>query len=161
MLGSNFKVLLVCAGIINANQGNTCRSPMAQEILKSKSKGMFSTIKSAGIKARENQSANPKTVAVLAKRGITFEHMTQQFLEQYFQEYDYILCMDKSNFADLHKMKPEKCRADIELIGSFGDHDPEVPDPYGGTMEDYELTYARLNQFCDEFLHYFVNKSEI
>ncbi|KAJ3272383.1 hypothetical protein HDV01_005566 [Terramyces sp. JEL0728] len=144
MLGSNVKVLLVCAGIEKVNLGNTCRSPMG-----------------AGIRARETQSANAKAAAVLEKRGIKFQHMAQQFLVEYFQDYDYILCMDKGNLADLATMKPEKCRADIAMIGSFGELEQEVPDPYGGTVDDYETAYVRLNQFCDEFVEYFVNKTEI
>lgn len=69
--------------------------------------------------------------------------------------------MDKSNLLDLQSMKPEKCRANIQLIGAFGSQESDVPDPHAGTIEDYEMTYTLLNQFCDEFVDYFVNKHEI
>lgn len=57
------RVLFVCTG-------NTCRSPMAEAMLKHKRPDL--EVQSAGVFAGHGQAANPKAIEALQEKGITF-----------------------------------------------------------------------------------------
>ncbi|PKC51965.1 phosphotyrosine protein phosphatases I, partial [Rhizophagus irregularis] len=72
--------------------GNTCRSPMAEAILKHKQlDGVH--VKSAGIYALEGGGISENSKAVLEKENIPFEHKTSQVNENDIEWADLILTM--------------------------------------------------------------------
>ncbi|TCP20248.1 protein-tyrosine phosphatase [Scopulibacillus darangshiensis] len=62
-------VLFVCTG-------NTCRSPMAEALLKHKGSSRYEA-KSAGLFANMGSQAHPNALEALTKRGIEFDHRSQ------------------------------------------------------------------------------------
>jgi protein-tyrosine phosphatase len=58
-----------------------------------------------------------------------------------FHQFDYVLAMDRENLANLKRLKPADFQGHLGLFLLFGDqqsHD-EVPDPYFGGAEGFEL----------------------
>ncbi|MCA0971032.1 low molecular weight protein arginine phosphatase [Halobacillus litoralis] len=82
-------ILFVCTG-------NTCRSPMAEAILKSK--WPEDQVRSAGVFAGENQLMATHSEMVLEEKGFSLNHKTSQIKEDLLEWADLVLTM-----TDRHK----------------------------------------------------------
>jgi protein-tyrosine phosphatase len=75
------------------------------------------------------------------RRGVDISgHRGQVVRREDFQEYDYILPMDRDNLARLKKLQPASGRAELKLLLGYAAGVPqdEVPDPYYGGAKDFE-----------------------
>lgn len=83
------------------------------------------------------------TLSVLHEHGIAYNGRARQIRRADFGQFDYILAMDGSNLADLHRMMPDNSTAQVRRFLEFAQDAPtqDVPDPYyDGRFEDvYEL----------------------
>ncbi len=133
------KVLFVC-------MGNICRSPTAE--------GVFEAlVRRAGLEGHiEIDSAgthdyhigkppDPRAQEAALRRGIDLSGLrARRARPEDFLEFDYILAMDESNYADLREL----CIPDYEgRLRLFLDFAPEsgvreVPDPYYGGRQGFE-----------------------
>ncbi|KAG0164355.1 hypothetical protein DFQ28_010435 [Apophysomyces sp. BC1034] len=70
-----------------------------------------------------------------------------------FNRFDYILCMDTSNFQNLKGMAPQGSTAVIKL---FGEYDPEgeriIEDPYYGGNDGFEHNFDQVTRASKGFL---------
>jgi protein-tyrosine phosphatase len=89
---------------------------------------------------------DPGARAELSRRGYDGAgHRARQFEPSWFERYDLVLAMDGSNLARLRRMAPDRDTADRAAL--FLTFDPsragdlEVPDPYNGGPEEYELVF--------------------
>jgi protein-tyrosine phosphatase len=57
-----------------------------------------------------------------------------------FNEFDYIVAMDRDNLRLLERIRPPESRAELRLMLSYAtlDHIDEVPDPYYGGRQGFE-----------------------
>jgi protein-tyrosine phosphatase len=143
-----YKVCLVCLG-------NICRSPMAEIVLRDElaragPAGAVS-VESAGtgdwhVGERMHGAARHE----LALRGYDGSgHRARQIQPSWLAGYDLVVAMDRANLATLRQMDPAgQAEGRIRLLRSF---DPaltekdayhgDVPDPYGGSPDDFELAF--------------------
>jgi protein-tyrosine phosphatase len=134
------KVLFVCLG-------NICRSPSADGIFQKlvSDAGLTKRIQvdSAGTANwHQGRAPDPRTVAAAAKRGFDLSVLRARAVNRSdFNEFDYILAMDEQNLADLRSLKPADYTGHLGLFLSFGSQQThrEVPDPYHGGSEGFEL----------------------
>lgn len=77
-------ILFICTG-------NTCRSPMAEALLKTRLPEV--NVRSAGIYAGENSPANPKAMESLKQRGISYTHFSQPVTDALLEWADVVLVM--------------------------------------------------------------------
>lgn len=134
------KVLFVCLG-------NICRSPTADGIFQKlvSDAGLTKRIQvdSAGTANwHQGRAPDPRTVAAAAKRGFDLSVLRARAVKRSdFDEFDYILAMDEDNLADLQSLKPADYSGHLGLFLAFGSKKSyrEVPDPYHGGSEGFEL----------------------
>jgi len=142
--------------------GDICRSPMAEHVLKRK-------IEDAGLDVRVassgtgdwhlGEAANPKTAQVLKEHGYTYDHTAKQFQLSWFDEFDLILVMDKSNLSNVLALAAtEEQKAKVKLLREFdvtAEKGAEVPDPYNYPIDAYYEVLDMVEAACDgvvEFL---------
>lgn len=138
-------ILFVCTG-------NTCRSPMAEAILKNKGIPDIE-VKSAGVYAVNGQRASRFAQEVLADAVIHQEHQSKQISAEDVEWATHILTMTESHAAAIRNFFPEysdKVYTLKEFAGA-GRSGKDVLDPYGGSKADYYNTFIELKGLIDSF----------
>ncbi len=144
------KILVVC-------MGNICRSPTGEAVLKHKAKelGLNLTIDSAGtIGYHSGEKPDNRSMKTGEKRGYSFKGQYSRKVKlSDFTEFDLILAADKQNLADLQASCPSEHQHKLKLFLSFADSQyDEVPDPYYGAGDGFELVLDLIEDASDKLL---------
>jgi len=146
------KILMVCLG-------NICRSPMAEGILQNKidNQHLNIIVESKGTAAFHlGEAPDSRAILTLRKHGIDIsKHKGSQFQVSDFDAYDLILAMDKSNFTHLVSMSRnlhDKQKVLLIMDESRPGLNQTVPDPYYGSIDDFEQTYTLLNEAIEHLV---------
>lgn len=136
------KLVFVCTG-------NTCRSPMAEAIVKKKLKerkldGEF-TVTSAGIYAQPGAPMSKNAAAALAQLGYPVKaHKAKPLRPALIKSAHMIVCMTAG-----HKARIESDRAYTVASLTGG---PEVGDPFGQDVEAYLAVARYLAYAADDIV---------
>lgn len=139
-----FQVLLVCTG-------NTCRSPMAEGILRSLLPSDLAehvTVRSAGTAATEGDVAAPFARMTTHDRGIDIKaHRARRLTAELIRESDLILGMEPHHVLFATELVPEAAER-VHLITKQGAESAGagigVRDPIGGGPDDYLDSFNRM-----------------
>ncbi|RHW40012.1 low molecular weight protein arginine phosphatase [Lysinibacillus yapensis] len=132
--------------------GNTCRSPMAEAILKSKNLDGIQ-VKSAGIYAMEGGEISSNARAVLEQDQIAFDHNTSSVKPEEIDWADLVLTMTLAHKNMILNAFPDAQNKTFtlkEYVIPYSSKD--VSDPFGGDINIYKQTYQELNQLIDALL---------
>ncbi|MFV8370334.1 low molecular weight protein-tyrosine-phosphatase [Flavobacterium sp. LB2R40] len=141
------KILMVCLG-------NICRSPLAEGILASKLPKNKFKVDSAGTGSwHVGHTPDDRSIAVAKKNKISIsDQKGRQFSTTDFDSFDYIYVMDNSNYDDviqLAKSQEQKEKVQLILNELFPDEKVDVPDPYFGLPNGFEIVYNMLDEVCE------------
>lgn len=150
------KVLFVCLG-------NICRSPLAEGLFRKLTEDSnyseLISCDSCGTSSYHiGDLPDNRTRINAEKHGLILTHRGRQLSKEDFNEFDYILAMDSSNYENINfaKDKLGKIKAKIFLMRDFDKDDKgeDVPDPYYGGPEGFENVYRILKRSTEGFMEY-------
>ncbi|MFV8379966.1 low molecular weight protein-tyrosine-phosphatase [Flavobacterium sp. LB3R33] len=152
------KILMVCLG-------NICRSPLAEGILASKLPKNKFKVDSAGTGSwHVGHKPDDRSVAVAKKNKINIsDQKGRQFSKSDFESFDYIYVMDNSNYNDVIELaenQEQKLKVQLILDELFPNEKVDVPDPYFGLPNGFDIVYNMLDEVCDIIAKKLIDKHQ-
>ncbi len=137
--------------------GNICRSPTGEAVLKRKAEelNLDLEIDSAGtIGYHQGNPPDPRSMQVAQSRGYSFKGITsRKVVDEDFAYFDLILAADKANLMDLMAICPIEYQDKLSLFLSHGNSEyTEIPDPYYGGDNGFELVLDLIEDASDKIL---------
>ena len=140
-------IVLVCTG-------NTCRSPMAEALLRKRleqagGRWQHVNVLSAGVAASDGSQASPHAVDVLDSQGIDLScHASRPLSDAIMQRADVVLTMTRGHRAAILAAWPEMADRVHTLRHDGGD----IADPVGGPAELYQQCADQIAAELDHWL---------
>jgi len=150
------RILMVC-------MGNICRSPTAEGVMRSlvREAGLEDEIQidSAGTGGWHVGDPPDRRATQAAKaRGVVLEGAARQITSRDFEDYDLLLAMDRENLRGIREVAPSpEAARKARLLREFdpasaGGPDLDVPDPYYGGPNGFELVLDQVEAACRALL---------
>ena len=150
------KILMVCLG-------NICRSPLAEGILASKLPKNKFKVDSAGTGSWHiGHKPDDRSIAVAKKNKINISNQKgRQFNKSDFDSFDYIYVMDNSNYdtvIEIAENLEQKQKVKLILDELFPNEKVDVPDPYFGLPNGFQIVYNMLDEVCNAIATKLIDK---
>lgn len=136
------RILIVCSG-------NTCRSPMAEVILReelSRAGIADIVVESAGIVSAGGDAMSPNSAKVLKHQGydegLDFRSRAIDLIP--LENYDWIFCMTRSHLREMIHRFPHIAGRISCLAMTEQGLPVDISDPFGGPLESYYETYQEI-----------------
>ncbi len=139
-------IVLVCTG-------NTCRSPMAEGLLRKRLEAAGEpwrevNVISAGVAASDGAMASPQAVDVMEAQGIDIScHESRPLSDAIMHRADVVLTMTRGHRAAILAAWPDMTDCVHTLRHDGGD----IADPVGGSIEMYEQCAAQIASELDRW----------
>ena len=132
--------------------GNICRSPLAEGILKSKTKNL--KVDSAGTAGYHiGKKPDIRSIDIAKKHDIDLtSQRARQFSTRDFDDFDKIYVMDNDNYSkiiSLARNQEDMDKVDLILNEIYPKEYKSVPDPYYGGDEGFQNIYNLLETSCE------------
>ena len=139
-------------GILMVCLGNICRSPMAEGVLRLKldqaGLGTRVRVDSAGTgSSHVGHPPDERAIACAARNGVDISaQRARRLVAEDFDEFDVILCADRTILHDARIRKPRTAHAQVELMLEWsGIGKKDVPDPYYGSTRDFDQAWKLVD----------------
>lgn len=154
------RILFVCLG-------NICRSPtaegvMAHTIAKHQLQARFQVDSAGTAQWHKGEPPDKRTLAVAKTRGYDLSPLrARPVLPQDFDQFDYILAMDKQNLKDLQALKPSHFTGHLGLFLAFHPKGSpqEMPDPYYSDEQGFIDVLNLTEAACEGLLQHLLQKA--
>lgn len=146
--------------------GNICRSPMAEGVFKDllekqELQEQFSCDSAGTAAYHTGELADTRMRETAQSHGIMLTSRARKISVEDFDNFDYILAMDKSNYDNilaLRKQRQHEGKAQVMMMRNFSsspaNQNQGVPDPYYGTQDGFEEVYQILLDANNNFLNF-------
>ncbi len=146
-------VLVVCTG-------NICRSPTGEGVLRhlAARRGLADrvVVRSAGTHDYHvGECPDARTLKHASRRGYDLSaQRAMQVAREHFNEYDYILAMDRGHLRELRAIAPRGARARLGMFleASARWKGEDVPDPYYGGAQGFEEVLDMVEEAAARWL---------
>ena len=139
-------VLFVCTG-------NICRSPSADGILRhmAAQEGLDLRIDSCGTHGYHiGEAPDHRSIQVARDNGVDLSFLAARKLSaEDFENFDLLLAMDSGHLTTMQRLCPPEHTHKLRL---FLENGADVPDPYYGSISDFEHVYDLCARGCETLL---------
>jgi protein-tyrosine phosphatase len=144
-------------GVLFICTGNICRSPLAEGIFvhKATRRGVADRfrVESAGTGGwHAGELADPRMRQLAESRGVKLVSRARQVRTADFRDFDHLICMDESHREHLFSMGAPLKRLRLLLQCDPNARMLEVPDPYYGGADGFELVFDLVDSACEALL---------
>lgn len=145
--------------------GNICRSPLAEGILQAKLPATNFHVDSAGTGAwHAGEQPDKRSITIAKKHNLNLSNQkARQFKVGDFDTFDYIYVMDESNYNDVVKLaknQSQKVKVKLILKEDSESKITEVPDPYYGGEEGFEIVFNMIDKACNKIAENLLKNSK-
>lgn len=136
-------VIFVCGG-------NTCRSPMAAAIFKSKCQSRRVNVRSAGLSASRGAPAAANALGAMAELGLSLtNHLSFGVDEELLNWADLVLVMTRDHLLRMRRRYPASSDKSFLLSGfpAPWPHGRDIEDPLGSTIETYRNVARQIQSY--------------
>lgn len=125
--------------------GNTCRSPMAEAILRGRKIDEVE-VRSAGIHAIEGMPIAEHAKRLIHEKDMPYTATSSVVTQEDVKWANYILTMTEGHKQVLRMMFPDEAEKIYTLKGFLADgQDEDVQDPFSGSLDTYRKTFDELD----------------
>jgi protein-tyrosine phosphatase len=149
--GRKPSVLFVCTG-------NICRSPTAEGILRKRLQelGLDVVVDSAGTHGYHvGDTPDQRSIRAAAKRGYDISKLkARRISSEDFDRFDFVVALDGDHMRLMRRSCPPEFQHKLRDMMAFAPAagHREVPDPYYGPVEGFELVLDLLEEAIDGLL---------
>jgi protein-tyrosine phosphatase len=144
------RILMVCLG-------NICRSPLAEEVMRSKIKkyGVKAEVDSCGLGSwHVGEPPDYRAQKTALKHGLDMGHQRcRQITLHDFDNFDVIYAIDNEIFSKLSQMamqgRKEQEKVKLFMNELYPNENLPVPDPYSGGMLQFEEVWEMIDACCE------------
>lgn len=140
-------------GILMVCLGNICRSPMAEGVLRLRLEeaGLGNRVRVDSAATGTSHIGHPpdeRAIACAARNGVDIsDQRARRLVAEDFDEFDVILCADRTILHDARIRKPRTAHAQVELMLEWsGAGKKDVPDPYYGSQRDFDQAWKLVEK---------------
>lgn len=151
------KILFVCTG-------NICRSPAAEAVLRHEAakQGLDLETDSAGThRYHIGDSPDRRGIQVAQAHGVDMGGLkARHAIAKDFHDFDLVVAMDRGHFEELREIEPDNAAGELVLFSDYCSAHPikDVPDPYYGTLADFEHTFTIVQDGVNGIINAIQNK---
>ncbi|PFJ17464.1 low molecular weight phosphatase family protein [Bacillus cereus] len=138
------RVLFVCTG-------NTCRSPMAEALLRHHGEGKFE-VQSAGVFAYPGSDASVYAKEALIEKGIAIDHSSKQINEKLLDWADIVVTMTENHKEIVRGYYPNIEKKVYTLYELTEGVSKDISDPFGGSLSIYKETLKEMEGLVQTLL---------
>lgn len=156
---SPVRIMFICSG-------NICRSPLAHRVLEHhaarRDMATAVAVESSGVGAwHVGEDADPRMRETAGRHGVRLHHEVRQLHDRDVRDYDLLFAMDRGHYRDIRRRARGR---DLDgVLHMFRDFDPQaqpeadglapdVPDPYYGGRDGFELVYQIVDRTSNAIL---------
>ena len=146
------KKLQTASTLMFVCKGNICRSPFAEQYLLGKF-NQFKRLDSCGYFPKSGRPS-PENAAIAASQfGVELSpHRSAEISAAALERSDVIFVFDYENYHTVRSQFP-RVKSKVFLLSWVSEESPgEIEDPYGGSVEDFKLTYGRIRDALDSLV---------